>query len=86
MTNNNKFDTSDVEKPDVQSVERANHYAGLNEEDAAFMRRYDGEAGKRVVRKVSMRGPDIWSLSLLVCRIDGMLMAVVSRLIGDSSR
>lgn len=52
MANHDKFDGPEVEKPDIQSVELANPYAGLTEEDAAFMRRYEGKAGKRVVRKV----------------------------------
>lgn len=45
----------ETEKVDSNFVEdAANPYFGLSPDDAEFMRQYDGKAGKRVVRKVSL--------------------------------
>ena len=42
----------DMDKADVQILENNLQYASLSPEDAEFMKRYEGKAGKRVVRKV----------------------------------
>jgi hypothetical protein len=45
----------DAGKPDARFIEHItalNPYAGLSEEDADFMRQYEGKTGKKVVRKV----------------------------------
>jgi hypothetical protein len=44
-------------KVDDKFVEHApDVYQGLSPEDADFMRGYEGEAGKKVVRKVRVQG------------------------------
>jgi hypothetical protein len=43
----------EVEKPGLAQTLAQDPYAGLSAEDASFMRRYEGKAGKAVVRKVS---------------------------------
>lgn len=56
MADNTKRDSIVIDdKADVNNVEHAlNPYRGLSEEDADFMRNYEGKAGKAVVRKVSL--------------------------------
>ena len=54
MTNNTNRDSIVLdEKVDANTVEHAvNPYRGLSQEDADFMRTYEGKPGKQVVRKV----------------------------------
>lgn len=47
--------TVDDEKADASVIEHSlNPYRGLSQDDADFMRNYEGKAGQRVVRKVSL--------------------------------
>lgn len=54
MANNPNRDSIVIdEKADANTVEHAvNPYRGLSQEDADFMRTYEGKPGKQVVRKV----------------------------------
>lgn len=50
-----KDQTAAIEKADDKFVEHAtNPYPGLSPDDADFMRQYEGQAGKKVVRKASL--------------------------------
>jgi hypothetical protein len=65
------------DKTQVIEASKANHqvlttdtqYRGLSQEDADFMRQYEGEKGKKIVRKVSfVTPPSSGHAAYLLCR------------------
>ncbi|KAJ3549587.1 hypothetical protein NM208_g426 [Fusarium decemcellulare] len=63
--------TVDPEKVDDKFVEHApNPYLGLSPEDADFMGQYEGQAGKKVVRKIDFRLIPIMAILYLLAHID----------------
>ncbi|RMJ03316.1 hypothetical protein CDV36_015157 [Fusarium kuroshium] len=66
-----KDQTAAIEKADDKFVEHAaNPYLGLSPEDADFMRLYEGQAGKKVVRKIDFRLIPIMAVLYLLAHID----------------